>query len=83
MISPSDILHGKILIVDDQEANVQLLEQLLSEAGYTPGCLNDEFTGGLRAASRQPRAIAAFEKSPSQLLGNKLYPLVAASSCLM
>jgi len=34
MISSSDILHGKVLIVDDQEANVQLLEQLLGGAGY-------------------------------------------------
>jgi PAS domain S-box-containing protein len=35
MIQPSDILNAKILIVDDQESNVQLLEQLLHEAGYT------------------------------------------------
>ncbi|MEI7866617.1 MAG: diguanylate cyclase [Candidatus Methylumidiphilus sp.] len=34
MISLSDILHGKILIVDDLEANVQLLERLLRGAGY-------------------------------------------------
>jgi len=30
-----DILGASILIVDDQEANVQLLAQLLGEAGYT------------------------------------------------
>jgi PAS domain S-box-containing protein len=30
-----DILGAGILIVDDQEANVQLLEQLLGEGGYT------------------------------------------------
>ena len=30
----SDILKASILIVDDQEVNVSLLEQLLSEAGY-------------------------------------------------
>jgi len=30
-----DILGARILIVDDQEANVQLLEQLLGNAGYT------------------------------------------------
>ncbi|EIK42927.1 putative PAS/PAC sensor protein [Cellvibrio sp. BR] len=29
-----DLLNAKILIVDDQLSNVQLLEQLLSEAGY-------------------------------------------------
>lgn len=34
MVSPSDILHGKILIVDDHEANVLLLERILSGAGY-------------------------------------------------
>lgn len=30
-----DILHARILIVDDQQANVALLSQLLAEAGYT------------------------------------------------
>ena len=34
MISPSDILQAAILIVDDQEANVTLLEQTLRGAGY-------------------------------------------------
>ncbi len=34
MISQSDILNASILIVDDQNANVQLLEQMLGEAGY-------------------------------------------------
>jgi PAS domain S-box-containing protein len=35
MVSTADILNANILIVDDQDANVQLLEQLLHEAGYT------------------------------------------------
>jgi PAS domain S-box-containing protein len=35
IVSTNDILGAAILIVDDQNANVQLLEQLLSEAGYT------------------------------------------------
>ncbi len=35
MVAKSDILNASILIVDDQEANVSLLEQLLREAGYT------------------------------------------------
>src|SRR6185295_294915 len=34
MISSSDILKARILIVDDQEANVSLLEQTLLGAGY-------------------------------------------------
>ncbi|MDH4390560.1 MAG: response regulator [Aquabacterium sp.] len=33
--SPADILGASILIVDDQDANVKLLERLLREAGYT------------------------------------------------
>jgi PAS domain S-box-containing protein len=35
MINADDILHASILIVDDQESNVRLLEQMLSDAGYT------------------------------------------------
>jgi putative two-component system response regulator len=35
MICSSDILHGKILIVDDLEANVRLLARMLDSAGYT------------------------------------------------
>jgi adenylate cyclase len=34
MITPTDILRGKILIVDDQKSNVLLLEQMLRGAGY-------------------------------------------------
>ena len=34
-LSASDILNASILIVDDQEANVKLLERLLGDAGYT------------------------------------------------
>jgi len=34
MKSSSDILHGKILIVDDQEVNVLLLDRMLCGAGY-------------------------------------------------
>lgn len=35
MISEQEILSASILIVDDQEFNVQLLEQMLRESGYT------------------------------------------------
>lgn len=34
MIGSSEILHGKVLIVDDQEVNVLLLERILRGAGY-------------------------------------------------
>jgi CheY-like chemotaxis protein len=34
MIASADILQAGILIVDDQEANVMLLEQVLEKAGY-------------------------------------------------
>ena len=35
MVSAVDILNANILIVDDQDANVLLLERILCEAGYT------------------------------------------------
>lgn len=35
MFDPSEILNASILIVDDQEANVTLLAQMLRNAGYT------------------------------------------------
>ena len=35
MIHTSDILRAKLLIVDDQAANVLLLERLLRSAGYS------------------------------------------------
>jgi len=34
VVNNADILNASILIVDDQESNVSLLEQLLSDAGY-------------------------------------------------
>jgi PAS domain S-box-containing protein len=34
MIATEDILHARILIVDDQPANVALLEQMLEQEGY-------------------------------------------------
>ena len=34
-VTEREILDAKVLIVDDQQANVSLLEQLLSESGYT------------------------------------------------
>ena len=46
-----DILGARILIVDDQEANVQLLEQLLCEAGYT--CV---------AATKDPYEVCALHR---------------------
>jgi PAS domain S-box-containing protein len=35
MIAETDVLKASLLIVDDQEANVSLLKQMLQEAGYT------------------------------------------------
>jgi PAS domain S-box-containing protein len=48
MLEASDILAARILIVDDQDANVQLLEQLLVETGYQHV-----------SASSTPEAVAA------------------------
>jgi PAS domain S-box-containing protein len=35
MFDPSEILNASILIVDDQEASVRLIAQMLGDAGYT------------------------------------------------
>lgn len=35
MIDPTELLNASILIVDDQSANVMLLEQMLANVGYT------------------------------------------------
>ena len=50
-VSASDILNASILIVDDQESNVSLLEQMLSEAGYT--CV---------ASTMDPREVCALHR---------------------
>jgi CheY-like chemotaxis protein len=34
-LSETDILEASILIVDDQDSNIRLLEQILSDAGYS------------------------------------------------
>ncbi len=51
MLAAADILKARILIVDDQEANVILLEQLLSEAGYS--CLT---------STMDPHAVCALHR---------------------
>jgi len=49
--STADILNASILIVDDQEANVHLLEQMLSSAGY-----------GRIASTREPQAVCSLHR---------------------
>ena len=53
MNSKPDILGASILIVDDQESNVALLTQLLTEAGYTSvtSTMDPTQVGALHAAS--------------------------------
>lgn len=51
MVSAADILNAGILIVDDQEANVRLLEQMLSSAGYA--CIT---------STRDPHAVCALHR---------------------
>ena len=51
MITASDILGGRILIVDDQDANVRMLQRLLSDAGYSQV-----------AATRQPAEVCALHR---------------------
>ena len=52
LISPSDILNARILIVDDHDTNVRLLEQMLSGAGYT--CV---------ASTMDPREVCALHRT--------------------
>ena len=51
-ISPPDILNAGILIVDDQETNVRLFEQMLSESGYTS-----------IASTMNPQAVCALHRA--------------------
>ena len=51
MIGASDIKRAKILIVDDQEANVTLLERTLRGAGYAS-----------LASTRDPRSVCALHR---------------------
>src|ERR1700712_126809 len=51
MLNSSDILNGNILIVDDQKANVSLLEQTLSGAGYVSV-----------ASTRNPREVCELHR---------------------
>ena len=51
MVDSPDLLGASILIVDDQESNVRLLEQLLSETGYT--CV---------ASTTSPREVCALHR---------------------
>ncbi|MGK2913240.1 MAG: response regulator [Porticoccaceae bacterium] len=51
MVSTAELLNASILIVDDQEANVRLLEQMLAEAGYV--CV---------ASTENPREVCALHR---------------------
>jgi PAS domain S-box-containing protein len=54
MLEPSEILNASILIVDDQQANVMLLEQMLRSAGYlhVTSTMDPRTVCGLHAAHR-------------------------------
>ena len=58
MIDTTDILHARILIVDDQEANVLLLERMLQEAGYTQV-----------SSTRQPAQVARLQHPGQRAAG--------------
>ncbi len=51
MISAQDIFDARILIVDDQEANVLLLERMLQQSGYTNV-----------SSTQQPRKVAELQR---------------------
>ena len=54
MISATDILNAKILVVDDKEPNVRLIEGMLRIAGYTGvhSTMNPQEVCGLYRANR-------------------------------
>jgi two-component system, cell cycle response regulator len=52
MVTTTDILNASILIVDDLEANVQLLEQMLRNAGYSR-----------ITSTRDPHAVCALHRA--------------------
>ncbi len=54
MITPADVFCGKVLIVDDREANVLLLEEVLRKAGYTDvsGTTDPRLVAGLHRENR-------------------------------
>ena len=51
MIDPDDVLNARVLIVDDQEANVLLLQRMLADAGY-----------GRVYATQQPTQVAQLHR---------------------
>jgi PAS domain S-box-containing protein len=51
MLAEADILNASILIVDDQQSNIELLEQMLQQAGYT--CV---------ASSMNPQEVCALHR---------------------
>ena len=51
ILDAAEIFRAKILIVDDQEANVMLLEQILADAGYTQV-----------SATRNPQEVCALHR---------------------
>jgi PAS domain S-box-containing protein len=52
MLEASEILNASVLIVDDMEANVMLLDQVLRNAGYTN-----------IASTQDPRAVVALHRA--------------------
>src|SRR5436190_11317151 len=52
MVETADILQARILIVDDQEANVLLLERMLAGAGYASV-----------TSTRDPRAVCELHRT--------------------
>jgi len=51
VVDSADIFRAKVLIVDDQEANVLLLERALSGAGYVS-----------LESTRDPRAVCELHR---------------------
>ncbi|MDO8793845.1 MAG: response regulator [Vicinamibacterales bacterium] len=79
MISSTDILNAKILVVDDQEVNVLLLERILSGAGYAcrvGGMDVIEAAGGAEGVRR------AQDERPDVILLDMMMPTMDGSETL-
>ena len=63
-MSSSDILHGKVLIVDDQSVNAALLERMLLGAPAMP---HKEFKRVNAAIQRLPETLAKIHELEQQL----------------
>lgn len=75
-----DILAARILIVDDQDANVQLLRRLLEQAGYTDVSSTSEPTEVCRMHRHQPYDLILLDLQMAGMDGFAVIEALKASA---